>query len=518
MMPRPLYSLRVHDGTRLLLSLLYDDIDDDPIVRATVVTAWEQQQPGALPPFCYRFAGDKCKSLMAAINRGHTSVTDDLAALTKLGIIRRAKRDGRWGWELLGTHPSPPAGSAPPDHRVRPAGPQGPDLQTRGSAQPDPSTAGRVRSAGPPGPPHRTPGSVPPDPTRARVEIKQEPDLARRGGAANDRPPQGPARALLLDLARELDGMFTPRDAAGAVLESRRIRPDTDTLRRLAELLTPPEDVDVTAWIERQVATVRAYVRDYAAICGADPEQARQWGGDMLEPQIRKGVRSAWETLTRIVDRWREAQAAAAVAARDAAAEARRAEVRAVAERLAELEHLARVGEPALARELRAAGSPLAPPRRDHVADHAAAVAAAASARAAGREPTLADLNAAIATVPALGEGPVDTIATFLDSSALATSSVTPLPPLPPMQHVVGEPPVRELSDDEEAEIRERGRRREDDLLADDQTDEDEELRIGQRINAAFREFTETRRRSPTADEAEQIRRRARGEEEATGT
>jgi hypothetical protein len=71
--------------------------------------------------------------------------------------------------------------------------------------------------------------------------------------------------------------MFLPRDELGAVLESRRIcrggtTADADTLRRLTELLTPPEDVDLAGWLERQVAMVRAYVRDYATICEGDPE------------------------------------------------------------------------------------------------------------------------------------------------------------------------------------------------------------------------------------------------------
>lgn len=315
---------------------------------------------------------------------------------------------------------------------------------------------------------------------------------------------EGPPRALLLRLVRHFDEQFVPTidgrpvEAGGTPLESRRVHADVDTLRRLAELLTPPEDVDdyaVEVWRERRVASVTAYVDDYAKICAVDPEQARQWGGDMLEPRIRTGVRSAWQTLTRIVDRWREEQAAAAAAARDAAAEARRAEARAVAERLAELEQLARHGEPAFARELRAAGQ-VAPPLRDHAADHAAAAAAVAAALAAGREPTLAEVTAAVAVVPACGERP----------------ATTPLPPLPPMQHV-GEPPVRELSEGDEAEIRERGRQRE----ARASTGVDEQ-RARQRINEVFREFRERVGRSPTPEEADEIRRQVRGVEGATGT
>jgi hypothetical protein len=128
-------------------------------------------------------------------------------------------------------------------------------------------------------------------------------------------------------------------------------------------------------------------------------------------------------------------------------------------------------------------------------------------ARAAGREPTLAEVNTAVAAVPVRGERP-DTIAIFLDSPP-ATSGVTPLPPLPPMQHV-GEPPARELSDDEEAAIRERGRQREAEADHDDRP-------VGEFINEAIRRFRQLAGRSPTESEANEIRRRFCGEE-ATGT
>lgn len=307
--------------------------------------------------------------------------------------------------------------------------------------------------------------------------------------------------------------MFLPHDANGVVLESRRIcrngtTTDAETLRRLAELLTPPEDVDAVSWLERQVATVRAYVRDYARICETNPEQAREWGGYMLETRLIKSTRSAWEVLTNIVDRWREAQAEADVAARQAAAEARTAEARAVAERLDDLAGLARNGEPAFARDLRAAGQ-AAPLRRDHIADHAAARRVVEAAHAEGRAPTLAEINTAVAAVPALDE-PLDKNAKILDTPR-STSGVTPLPPMPPMQHVV-EPPPRELTEDEEAEIRERGRRREGQVAFTN------EQLLSRRINTIVREFTERAGRPPTPEESEEISRLVRGSQGATGT
>jgi len=107
----------------------------------------------------------------------------------------------------------------------------------------------------------------------------------------------------LLRLAREFGEAFVPCvPGTTTALESRRIKPDADTLRRLAELLTPPEDVEPGAWLDRQVELVSGYVRDYATICAADPEQAHHWGGHMLETRLLKGQASAWETTTRIVD------------------------------------------------------------------------------------------------------------------------------------------------------------------------------------------------------------------------
>jgi len=237
-------------------------------------------------------------------------------------------------------------------------------------------------------------------------------------------------------------------------------------------------------------------------ICAGDPEQAHSWGGWMLETRLGKGTVSAWVTLTRIVDRWREAQAAAATAAQTAAAEGRHAEARAVAERLAELEQHARHGETPGEREVRVQ---LGRPARDHRADHAAALAVVGAARAAGRAPQIAEVNAAVAQVPALVDG------TALNIPAAERSGVTPLPQLPPMQHV-GEPPARELTDEEEAAIRETGRRRE------GQVGLDAEQLLSRRVSRFVREFINRTGRAPTPEESEQISRLVRGQKGATGT
>lgn len=515
-----LYRIPAPDGALLLLARLYDDVEDQ-----AAVAAWEEGNTD-LPPFCWRLAGNDYKPLQDALHRGRSAVTSHLAVLTKLNIIRRAKRDGRSGWELLGTRPAPASENS--DGSVRGSGRPGPKILTATSGSTDVQPAPSVRIPGPGGPPARTSASGSPDAARAHEGIKQEPDLARRGGAANDRPaqgsasptatspttaapparsptraepprpapPTGPARTLLLDLVRQFDGEFTVISLEGVVLESRRIRPDAETLRRLAELLTPPEDVDGPAWLEREVASVTAYVRDYAKICAADPEQARQWGGDMFETRIRKGVRSAWDTLTRIVDRWREAQAVARAGARALAEDTRRADAAALAERLAELEQLAGRGETPGEREARLL---LKLPARDHAADHRAALDLVRAGQQRGRPPTLAELNAAVAAVPAIVE-PV----------------ATPLPELPAMQRTEpGRPP---LTEEDEEQLRERGRQREAAAArgpAPRAAVTDPQALTSVRLAVA--EFRRLMRRDPTRAELEEINRRARGEED-TGT
>lgn len=491
-MPRPLYRFALPEGTRLALARLYDDVDDAEAVRA-----WEEGRSEA-PPFVWRVVAEGNKALVEDLARSRSSVFEDLARLRQAGLVRAAKRDGRTGLELLGTRresAQPDCGSENTDGKSEQPDSRGPPARTR---SPNPRTASP--SSRTPSPPGRTLA-----PAHA-VLIQQEQHRdepakpeARRGGAANDPPAsstttraarlappavQAPARALLLRLAHEFGELFVPTTADGAPLESRRIRPDADTLRRLAELLTPPDDVDAQAWTAREVERVRSYVTTYAEICRADPEQARSWGSRMLETRT-----TAWETTMRIVDRWREEQAAAATAEREAQAHAAAAEARAVAERLAELEQLARTGETPGEREVR---EQLGLPARDHRADHAAALAAQRAAREAGRPLALADLNAAVRAAP----GPVE-------------PASTPLPALPSMARVAPEAGRPPLTEDEEDALRLQGQLR---VEVDDEFD-----LVGRRISVAIAEFERLARRPPTTRELEEIKRRASGEEE-TGT
>lgn len=516
MMPRALYRLPVLEAVRLTLAVLYDDVEDPESVRA-----WEDGRSAA-PPFIWRLSG--YQALGEALGgRARSAVAKDLSTLMSRGIIRRARRDGRTGLELLGTRavdpsanrtadrtrtagpkvrhdgpdsPASPIGqSATTDRKVRHDGLKSPKRLTPESVTTDFPPDRTVRHRGPDSPSPRTPGSVTTDPTRARAvttleapeEKRATPTPTRRGEAsAANVPPkrqekplaspamQAPARALLLQLAHEFGELFVPTTAEGTPLESRRIRPDTETLRRLADLLTPPEDVDAETWIAREVERVRAYVRDYATICKADPEQARAWGSRMLESQT-----TAWETTQRIVDRWREAEAAARRAEREAQAAAREADRRAVAERLAELEQLARRGETPGERDARV-GMGLA--ARDHRADHAAAQAAQKAATAAGRPLTLAELNAAVRAAP-----------------APAPTAATPLPELPAMQRAEpGRPP---LTDAASGRPQRAG-------ITDEQA--------LTRLRLAIAEFRRVARRDPNTSEMKQIEAAASGKE--TGT
>lgn len=514
MTPRALYRLPLPEGTRLTLCVLYDSDDIPP----GAVHAWEEGRV-AEPPFVWSVAG--YQPLQDITGRSRSRIAEDLRQLADLGVIRRATREGRRGWDLLGTRREPAAGptggtrgSQSADPRVPSAGPAGPSRGT-----PTPSAV--VPRTGPTGPSAGTSGSHRQDPTRTpapprAVSIQQEKHRdesaklqAGRGEAANeppslaavaassrriaDRPAppavQAPGRALLLRLAREFGDAFVPRvPGTDQALESRRIRPDADTLRRLAELLTAPDDVDPGAWLDRQVELVSGYVRDYATICEADPEQAHHWGGNMLEVRPLKGQRSAWETLTRIVDRWREAQAAAREAERSSDALARAAGTRAVAERLAELELEARAGETPGARAIR---EQLGLPERDRARDHAAAVAAVEAARAAGRPVTLAEVEAAVAASGALVVAP-------LPAPGMARAPAPERPPLTP---------------EDEGRIRSAGRRREQQA----RRAEVDAIETNRRINEALRLFCERAGRPPNAAEAEEIRRRFGGGE-ATGT
>lgn len=272
--------------------------------------------------------------------------------------------------------------------------------------------------------------------------------------------------ARLAALATEIGAMFIPLDANGREQTSRRIRGDQVTIERLRRLLAPPADVEIDVWVDRRVEEIRTYSRDYAAMCRANGLQAQHWGPAMLEPEPRaSGRRSAWETLTRIVDAWRTEQAQAEQRRR--IAEARAAQAAADARAAAET------------RTRLVAG--LLP---DDVRE--------GLARAAGQAPA----------------GPAQPQQVGLRG---VLSQVTA--PRSPTSTATGERP--ELSELDEERLRWRGRQREADTERADQL----EQHIRARINAAFADYRRVHGQTPAPAVAEEIRRRIRADEETrTGT
>lgn len=465
-----LYELELTPGARLLLSRLHDDVDDDPVTRAAVQRAWDERQPGALPPFAWRFAGDRCARLCKALRIGRTQVVDDLAALTRLGVIRRVQREGRWGWELLGTRPERPAEAGTPAPRGRQTDPARPPHRPPEAATPAPTTAPaeevearRGRHTGPPRPVHRPAEAGTPAPDLARDLVKNQENgiqtqvgEARRGPNLKITPaPSDPLTARLAALAGEIGTMFIPLDADGREQGSRRIRADPATLERLRRLLAPPAGVEIDVWVDRQVAEIRSYCTDYAAICRANGMQARWWGPAMFE-STRPGVGkpSAWETLTRLVDAWRTE--------------------RAVLER-----------------------------RRRVAADRAG--------QAAAEQREVAETRARVVA----GDLPPDVAEGF----ARYTRQPQQVG-LPAVLSRVARPAPRgdenrpELTEADEERVRRSGAQRE----AEASRAADHEQHVRARINAAFADYARVYGRTPTPEVAEEIRRRIRAEEQETGT
>lgn len=85
-----LYALPVTAGARLTLRLMCEGHEQD-------IEGWEGGTR-TQPPF----AGYTYESLCSALRRCRRQVADDLRQLQVVGVIRRARRDGRRGWELLG--------------------------------------------------------------------------------------------------------------------------------------------------------------------------------------------------------------------------------------------------------------------------------------------------------------------------------------------------------------------------------------------------------------------------------
>ena len=140
-------------------------------------------------------------------------------------------------------------------------------------------------------------------------------------------------------------------------------------------------------------------VTDFSAICAQDREQAKFWlAPRMLDlvpsPQSKSG-KSRWETIVSVVGSWRAERRVQEQEAHQRREQGRAAERQRVADRMAELENLARNGEPAFARQLRESGQK-STPVVDHKACLSAAQEAVADARRGGRDPTLEEIERAV--------------------------------------------------------------------------------------------------------------------------
>ena len=140
-------------------------------------------------------------------------------------------------------------------------------------------------------------------------------------------------------------------------------------------------------------------VTDFSAICAQNREEAKFWlAPRMLDlvpsPQSKSG-KSRWETIVSVVGSWRAERRVQEQEAHQRREQGRAAERQRVADRMAELENLARNGEPAFARQLRESGQK-STPVVDHKACLSAAQEAVADARRGGRDPTLEEIERAV--------------------------------------------------------------------------------------------------------------------------
>ena len=140
-------------------------------------------------------------------------------------------------------------------------------------------------------------------------------------------------------------------------------------------------------------------VSDFSAICAQNREEARFWLAPRMlaiepAPKSTSG-KSAWDTIRSVVASWRAEQRTQEREAHQQREQARATERKRVADHMAELEQLARNGEPDFAKRLRENGQ-ISTPVVDHKACLSAAQEAIADARRGGRDPTLEEIERAV--------------------------------------------------------------------------------------------------------------------------
>ena len=140
-------------------------------------------------------------------------------------------------------------------------------------------------------------------------------------------------------------------------------------------------------------------VTDFAVLCGESRKEAKFWRAPRMlslipAPKSESG-KSAWETIKSVVATWRAEQRVKDEEARERHQRELALERKRVSDRMADLEDLARNGEPGFNRILRESGQK-ALPSIDHKACLSAAQEAIADARRDGRDPTLEEIERAV--------------------------------------------------------------------------------------------------------------------------
>ncbi len=246
---------------------------------------------------------------------------------------------------------------------------------------------GTKPSATPPPPPPQALSK--PSPTNepepeTKTETETEPDAANAAAHAGVQTGDRPALRLLTALAN-----LHPSTADS----SQRWKPKNRAHLAAAEALLATDGDP--GWPDEVIDLVT----DFSAICAQNREEAKFWLAprmlDLIPSPKSTSGKSRWETIVSVVGSWRAERRVQEQEAHQRREQGRAAERQRVADRMAELEGLARNGEPAFARQLRESGQK-STPVVDFKACLSAAQEAVADARRGGRDPTLEEIERAV--------------------------------------------------------------------------------------------------------------------------
>lgn len=256
------------------------------------------------------------------------------------------------------------------------------------SRQEDPSTERKRREREAKRPVTPRPGDVPGrsrDVTRGPYQIEREEGEEER--KTKDEEPESRAAAAVR-LVTTLADIHPPTADPGE-----RWKPKNRIhLEAADDLLATDSDPD---WPDEVIDIVQ----DFAVLCKERPAEAQFWRAPRMlaiepAPKSTSG-KSAWDTIKSVVADWRAEQRVQALETQRLREQAKASERQRVTDRLAELEGLARNGEPAFARQLRESGQK-STPVVDYKVCLSAAQEAVADARRGGRDPTVEEIERAV--------------------------------------------------------------------------------------------------------------------------